>query len=57
MRLIRISAPAGNSADIAKIAFSEGVDSVSVTAAQTGRQENEKIYYLFFFLGTSQNSM
>lgn len=41
MRLIRISAPAGTSADVAKIAFSVGIENVSVSQAQSHSETGE----------------
>ncbi len=41
MRLIRISAPAGTGADVAKIAFSVGIGTVSVTQAQSYGENGE----------------
>lgn len=41
MRLIRISAPAGTSADVAKIAFSVGIENVSVSQAQSHSESGE----------------
>lgn len=41
MRLIRISAPAGKAADVAKIAFSVGIGDVSVTQAQSYSETGE----------------
>jgi hypothetical protein len=41
MRLIRIFAPAGTSADVAKIAFSVGIENVSVSQAQSHSETGE----------------